>query len=47
MRGGAALVLAGLNAEGITKIEDAYHIERGYADFDLKLKSLGANIKKI
>ena len=47
LRGGAALVLAGLNAEGITKIEDAYHIERGYADFDLKLKSLGANIKKI
>ncbi len=46
LRGGAALVLAGLNAEGVTTIEDAYHIERGYADFDLKLKSLGANIKK-
>ena len=47
LRGGAALVLAGLNAEGETVVEDTRHIERGYANFDAKLLSLGADIKKI
>ncbi len=47
LRGGAALVVAGLNAEGETTVSDIKHIERGYLDFDKKLLSLGADIKKI
>lgn len=47
LRGGAALVLAGLNAEGCTEINGIKHIERGYFNFDKKLASLGAEIKKI
>ncbi len=47
LRGGAAMVLAGLNAEGITIVNDVRHIERGYLDFDRKLNELGAVIKKI
>ena len=46
LRGGAALVLAGLNAEGVTKVNNICHIERGYFDFDKKLRSLGAEIIK-
>lgn len=46
LRGGASLVLAGLCAKGYTTINDISHIERGYEDLDLKLKSLGAIIKK-
>lgn len=44
LRGGAALVLAGLGAEGTTIVEDANHIDRGYHNFDVKLKELGADI---
>ncbi len=44
LRCGAALVIAGLIAEGITEIHDVYHIDRGYDNIDAKLKSLGANI---
>ncbi len=47
LRGGAALVLAGLNAQGKTTVNDVMHIERGYYDFDKKLRSLGAQITKI
>lgn len=46
LRAGAALILAGLAAEGITEITDIEHIERGYVDIDGKLRSLGANIIK-
>lgn len=42
LRGGAALVLAGLVAEGETIVSDVYHIERGYQDFCEKLQSVGA-----
>jgi len=42
IRAGAALVLAGLRADGLTTIGDAYHIDRGYEDFVGKLASLGA-----
>ena len=42
LRAGAALALCGLAAEGSTTIENAWQIERGYVDFDLKLKQLGA-----
>lgn len=44
LRGGAALVLAGLNAEGKTIINDIRHIKRGYLNLDKKLCSLGADI---
>ena len=44
LRCGAALVIAGLIAEGITEIHDVYHIDRGYDNINAKLKSLGANI---
>lgn len=47
LRGGAGLVLAGLVAKGKTVIDEVFHVERGYFDFDKKLKSLGANIEKV
>ncbi len=46
LRAGAALILAGLAADGITEITDIEHIERGYVEIDKKLKSLGANIER-
>lgn len=45
LRAGAALVIAGLCAEGRTEIEDIHYIERGYEDFVEKLQRLGAKIK--
>lgn len=45
LRGGASLVLAGLKAEGQTTVFNSCHIERGYFEFDKKLRSLGADIK--
>ncbi len=47
LRAGAALVIAGLTAEGFTTVEDIRYIERGYEDFDKKLRELGAQIEKI
>ena len=47
LRAGAALVLAGLVAEGFTTIDDIRYIERGYEDFEVKLRSLGAQIEKV
>ncbi len=44
LRCGAALVIAGLIAEGVTEIRDIYHIDRGYANIDQKLTQLGAKI---
>lgn len=46
LRCGAALVIAGLVASGTTIIHDAYHIFRGYADIEEKLRNLGADIEK-
>ncbi len=46
LRGGAALTLAGLVAEGQTLVYGTNHIERGYARFEEKLSSLGAQIQK-
>lgn len=46
LRAGAALVLAGLIAEGETEIHDIYHIERGYSTLIEKLQSLGADIRR-
>ena len=45
LRGGAALVLAGLMAKGKTEIDDIDYILRGYENLDEKLRNLGANIK--
>ncbi len=47
LRAGAALVIAGLAAEGITIVDDIFYIERGYEDFELKLQGLGAQIEKV
>jgi len=47
LRAGAALVIAGLAAEGITLVDDIMYIERGYEDFEKKLSSLGAQIEKV
>ena len=47
LRAGAALIIAGLMAEGTTVIEEAYHIYRGYEKIEEKLKKLGANIEKV
>ncbi len=47
LRGGAALVIAGLAAEGQSEIEMIEYIERGYQDFENNLRSLGASIEKI
>ena len=44
LRAGAALVLAGLIAEGETEISEIYHVERGYSQFSDKLTKLGAEI---
>ncbi len=45
LRAGAALVLAGLCADGYTTIDDIHYIQRGYEKFDEKLQSLGAVIE--
>lgn len=47
LRAGAALVIAGLAADGITEVEDIVYIERGYEEFEGKLKKLGAQIEKV
>ncbi|MBE3578339.1 MAG: UDP-N-acetylglucosamine 1-carboxyvinyltransferase [Caldanaerobacter subterraneus] len=44
LRAGAALVLAGLIAEGRTEINDIYHVDRGYVKMEEKLRALGAKI---
>lgn len=47
LRAGAAMILAGLVAEGTTRIGDIYHIDRGYENIVDKLRGLGANIERI
>ena len=47
LRAGAALVLAGLAAEGITIVDDIVYIQRGYERFEEKLRELGAEIEKV
>ena len=46
LRAGAALVIAGLAADGYTLIDDIQYIERGYENFDEKLRQLGGQIKR-
>lgn len=47
IRAGAGLVLAGLVSEGVTIVEDGYHVDRGYPDFAEDLRSLGADVTRI
>lgn len=47
LRAGAALVIAGMVAEGYTIVEQVEYIERGYEHFETKLRSLGAAIEKV
>ena len=47
LRAGAALVIAGLSAEGVTIVDDIHYIQRGYENFDKKLEGLGAQIRKV
>ena len=47
LRGGAALILAGLVAEGTTELSRIYHLDRGYTKVEEKLASLGAEIKRV
>ena len=47
LRASAALVLAGLKAEGVTEINRVYHIDRGYEHLDDKLAELGAKIERV
>lgn len=47
LRAGAALVLAGLIAEGETEVHGLHHLDRGYVDFAGKLKALGAQVERV
>ncbi|MCW2566511.1 MAG: UDP-N-acetylglucosamine 1-carboxyvinyltransferase [Mycobacterium sp.] len=47
IRAGAALVLAGLCADGVTEVADVHHIDRGYPDFVPQLQSLGADVRRV
>mgnify|MGYP000192172941 CR=1 FL=1 len=47
LRAGAALVIAGLAADGITVVDDIVYIQRGYENFEEKLRSLGAEIERV
>ena len=46
LRAGAALIIAGLSAQGVTNIEEIQHIERGYEEMEVKLRAIGADIVK-
>ena len=47
LRGGAALVLAALGADGVSEVIDLSYVDRGYSDLQKKLKSLGAAVKRV
>lgn len=47
LRAGAALVIAGLVADGVTEVQEIQHIERGYSSLIDKLQGLGADIRKV
>ena len=47
LRAGAGLVITGLGAEGVTEITDIHYIDRGYENFDGKLRGIGADIIRI
>lgn len=47
LRGGAALTLAAISAEGLSTVSDLSHIDRGYSGFEYKLRGIGARIRRI
>jgi UDP-N-acetylglucosamine 1-carboxyvinyltransferase len=47
VRAGAALVLAGLAADGETEVHDPQHVDRGYVDLAGKLRALGADVGRV
>lgn len=47
LRGGAALVMAGLVADGVTTVSAIHHIDRGYEGFVEKLQALGAKVERV
>lgn len=47
LRAAAALILAGLASEGVTRVTKLHHLDRGYVNFEKKLRALGANIERI
>ena len=47
LRAGAAMVIAGLCAEGVTEVRGVEYIDRGYEEFVGKLKALGADIERV
>lgn len=47
LRAGAALVIAGLCADGETRVDRIYHVDRGYEGMELKLQGLGARIRRV
>lgn len=47
LRAGAALVIAGLAADGVTVVDDIYYVERGYENLEGKLRGIGASIEKV
>jgi UDP-N-acetylglucosamine 1-carboxyvinyltransferase len=46
IRAGAAMVIAALATDGVTEVEDMYHVDRGYQDFEAKLTALGAEVRR-
>jgi UDP-N-acetylglucosamine 1-carboxyvinyltransferase len=46
IRAGAAMVIAALGADGVTAVQDMYHVDRGYQDFESKLIDLGAEVRR-
>ena len=47
LRAGAAMIIAGLAAKGVTEVENIHFIERGYERIDEKLRALGADINRV
>ena len=47
LRAGAALIIAGIAAEGTTQVYNLEHIDRGYENIEEKFRNLGANIKRV
>ena len=47
LRAAAALVLAGLAADGVTRVTELKHLDRGYVNFAGKLKALGADVERV
>ena len=47
LRAGAALIIAGICANGITEVHNLEHIDRGYENIEERFRNIGANIKRV